>query len=283
MAEGVRRGQLRRHHGQIAQSTHRVRGVHGAEVREDDRVAAVGGQRGLEIDHPVDLPPVDGDDPIERPQSRAVGRRVAPGDADDGRWEARDDADAPDVIDDVELARLRLVCRRERRLHSATVAQDDHAHRSPGVPRDGGLHVGEARHVFPVDRRDSIPGHELPVRRPPRQDDPDHRRKERPVLEEHRRIERDREDDVHRRPGEDDHDPLPQRLRLERPRALLGEDHVGLVPLEHLHEPAEREEPDAVLGLFAADPDHFGAEPNGERDHLHAEDLREGEVSTPRE
>src|SRR5207249_8405081 len=78
-----------------------------------------------------------------------------------------------------------------------------------------------------------------------------------------------------------DHDSLPQRLRLERALAVLGQDGLvalGLALLEHLHEAAEGEDADAVLRLFAPDAHDLGAEADREHDHLHAEDLREREV-----
>ena len=99
------------------------------------------------------------------------------------------------------------------------------------------------------------------------------------VLEEDGRVERDGKEQVHRRPREDDDDALPERLRLERAVPVLGQDRLAaLALLEHLHEAAERQEADAVLGLLAADADDLRAESDREREHLHAEDLGEGKV-----
>ena len=57
-----------------------------------------------------------------------------------------------------------------------------------------------------------------------------------------------------------------------------GRTGFGLALLEHLHEAAEREEADAVLGLLAADAQDLGPEAERERDDLDPEDLRPREV-----
>ena len=92
-------------------------------------------------------------------------------------------------------------------------------------------------------------------------------------------VEQHREEHVHRRPGDDDDDPLPQRLRLEGALAILGEDRLLPVLLEHLHEAAEREDADAVLRLAAAEAEDLGAEADREGEDLDPEDLRPHEVA----
>ncbi len=83
-------------------------------------------------------------------------------------------------------------------------------------------------------------------------------------------------DQVHDGPGEDDDDALPERLRFERSLAVFGQDGVGLRLLEHLHETAEGDEPDAIFGFLAAQPEDLRPEAEREGDDLHAEDLGPG-------
>ena len=53
----------------------------------------------------------------------------------------------------------------------------------------------------------------------------------------------------------------------------------GLALLEHLHEAAERQQADAVLRLFPSYFQDLRPEADGKRQHLHPEQLREGEVT----
>jgi hypothetical protein len=148
-----------------------------------------------------------------------------------------------------------------------------------GLARDDLLDLGEARDLFAVDARDAVAGIELAVRRFARDDLAHRRRQELLDLEEHRRVERDREEQIHRRPREDDDDALPERLRLEGSVPFLRQDRLALLALlEHLHEAAEGQQAHAVLGLLAADAQDLRPEADREREHLDAEDLREGEV-----
>ena len=149
----------------------------------------------------------------------------------------------------------------------------------PALLRDDLLDLGEARDLVAVDARDAVARIELAVRRLAGDDLAHGRGQELLDLEEDRRVERDREEEVHRRPREDDDDPLPERLRLEGAVPVLGQDRLALLALlEHLHEAAEGQEAHAVLGLLAADAQDLRPEADREGEHLHAEDLREGEV-----
>ena len=60
--------------------------------------------------------------------------------------------------------------------------------------------------------------------------------------------------------------------------AILGEDRLLPVLLEHLDEAAERQDADAVLRLAAAEADDLRAEADREGEDLDAEDLRPHEV-----
>ena len=89
----------------------------------------------------------------------------------------------------------------------------------------------------------------------------------------------EREHDVDHRPGEDDHDPLPDRLAvvgavLDARRELLRRVHAG-----DLHEAAERQPADPVLGL-AALPAQLGAAEE-EREALDAHPDRLGGREVP--
>jgi hypothetical protein len=88
----------------------------------------------------------------------------------------------------------------------------------------------------------------------------------------------DREEHVHRRPGHDDDHALVERLRFEGALAILRQDRLLPVLLEHLHEAAEGEDADAVLRLPAANADDLRPEADREGEDLHPEDLRAHEV-----
>src|SRR5260370_2370927 len=119
---------------------------------------------------------------------------------------------------------------------------------------DDSLNFGKARHIAAVDAHDAVARLELAVRRLAGDNHAHGRLKELHVLEKDRRIERNRKEQVHRRPREDDGDTLPESLRLKGSAPLLREDGLGVLALfEHFHEATEGEQSEAILRLFAAD------------------------------
>ena len=72
------------------------------------------------------------------------------------------------------------------------------------------------------------------------------------------------------------HSACASKVRF-RSSGRMGAVALGL--LEHLHEAAEREEADAVLGLLAAESHDLRTEADREREDLDPEDLREREVA----
>src|SRR5690606_18109160 len=129
-----------------------------------------------------------------------------------------------------------------------------------------------------VHREDAVAREELSVRGMAWQHDAHRGREELLLAHEDREVERHREDEVHHRPGDDDDDPFPERLRFEGSVSLFGEDGVVRGGFEHLDEAAERDEPDAILRLLAAEAQDFGPEAEREGDDLDAEYLRPREV-----
>ena len=249
---GVSVGDARLEQGEVAEPAGRLRDRQRAQERDDERVAARPRERVDEVDHPLDAPSVDGGDAIERAKPGAVRGRVRARHADDGRGKPRLDADAPDVLG---VSSSRSSSSSAATTVTSTFLPSRSTTKWTGLParlatsRCTSLKLATS---LPSIDTHAIARHELPVRGAPRQHDAHRRRRELAVAEEHRRVERDREDDVHRRPGEHDGDALPQRLRLERARAILGRDGRGALRLlEHVHEAAERQDPDAVLGLLA--------------------------------
>jgi hypothetical protein len=158
------------------------------------------------------------------------------------------------------------------------------------------------REALPVDRKDPVTRLQLRRCRRARVDRADlavH------LLDAERNREQDheRQQDVHRGPGGYDHDPLPHRLvvvgalhhvgrkrlagrartldllhharsRVVPPSRL---DLVGVHPGD-LHEAAERQGPDAVLGLAALDADELRREEDEEALDPHPRGLRGDEV-----
>jgi len=89
----------------------------------------------------------------------------------------------------------------------------------------------------------------------------------------------ERDQQVHRGPGENHDDPLPHRLAVVRSvDDLLGDLLVRVHPGD-LHVAAERDRTDAVLGLAAAELDQHGPEEQREAFDAHADRLRGQEVA----
>src|SRR3954452_25437949 len=86
------------------------------------------------------------------------------------------------------------------------------------------------------------------------------------------------EHEVHRRPGEDHHDPLPHRLRVVGPVADLLGEVLGRVHAADLHVAAQRQGADRVLRLPHLLAYQQRREEQREALHAHADRLGGGEV-----
>jgi hypothetical protein len=159
------------------------------------------------------------------------------------------------------------------------VAKNFEAQRLAGILRDDPLHFVEGADVLSVDRHDPIAWLELARGRMSRQNDPDRRRQERPVGHEHRKVEKQREHQVHRGPRENDRDAFVDRQRFERALSILGQHEIALRLLEHLHVAAERNQTDAVLGLTPSELQDLRTEAEAESDDLDPEGLGHRKVA----
>src|SRR5207248_5311481 len=91
------------------------------------------------------------------------------------------------------------------------------------------------------------------------------------------REQRDRQDDVHRRPGDGDHEALPARMRHEF--GGIAGTVVERIFAAHLDVAAKRQHVDAVVGFAAAESPQPLAETDGELLHAHAEEFGGSKVA----
>ncbi len=135
------------------------------------------------------------------------------------------------------------------------VALDRDVHRRALVGGDAladlvDLGVEVAGERLAVDRQHGVARLELAGRGRARLDLADHRgRLERAVGHRDGGEDRERQHDVHERPGGDHHDPLPRRLAVIGAVGVLRRDLLARIHAADLHVAAERDRPDRVLGL----------------------------------
>jgi hypothetical protein len=92
-------------------------------------------------------------------------------------------------------------------------------------------------------------------------------------------VEADRQQEVERRPRQDDQAALPQRRVVEGARALVRQ-HRALALVEHAHVAAQRHRRDHVLDAVGAAPSpQRPAEADREAQHLHAAAPRDPEMA----
>jgi len=105
------------------------------------------------------------------------------------------------------------------------------------------------------------------------------RRQLHPDRGEEQRVDDEREDEVHRRSGEDDRRAAAHRLGREGPLRVGDRVRLLLVLLaEHLHVAAYRHRREGVLGLTSAARQQHRAEADREAEYSHTDALGDREV-----
>ena len=224
---------------------------------------------------------VDRGDEVEGLQPGLRRRRVGIEHADLGQVKARRHADPADGLLAPQRPRALDLHRRDVALLGVGAAADPEAQRVPERIGDHALQVLPVADLLAVDGLDAIAGHEAGLgRRQVGQHRADDRRQQRALPGVVHEVDQQRQQQIERRPGDDDRVALPQWLVGQRALALAidGRDRVAGILAQQAHVAAERHQRQAVLGLAARDAKQARPEADREAHHAHVEQLGEHEV-----
>ncbi len=263
---------------QVDQTAERVVHGSGTQVGHGHQGAAVALEGVAQVQVPVDGTTRGRDDDVEgahAPLGR--GARLG-GDPDDRDRMVRHDADAPDLVHQVQVAH---VARQHGRDHLGDLGAATLDPEGEGLVRalaDDRRDLVEGRHVLAVDGQDAVAREQAPVGRPVREHGAHDGRRELAVPEVDHEEEGQGEHEVHGRAREHDRDALPQGLAVEAARLLGGRDLVVGVLAEHAHVAADWQRRQHVFGVPLAEAQELRPEPEAELQHANAEELRPHEV-----
>ena len=251
----------------------------GPHVGHGHHRAAVAAEQALEIDPAIDRLTGRADDAVERAEARRRGRARGGRDPDDREGVVGLDADPPHLVDEIQRAPRAREERRHRHRAALLGPLHDQLHGLLWVGLDDAGQLVERADVLAVRLDHAVARLEHPVGGAVGEDRAHHRGDRLRVAEVDDEEEPDGQEQVHRRPREDDDHALPERLLREgAPLVLRADVVVGALP-EHAHVAAEGERRDHVLGAAAREPGDPRTEAEREFEDADAEEFRPREVA----